>query len=83
MKYKIVVCMSGWILVGAVEDEHEQSIVFSRAATIRRWGTTKGIGELSIGPTPETVYDLIDERTVIERRGILYSFEARGWEKIG
>ena len=81
MRYKIVVCMQGFVLVGVLEDDHEQGIVFSRAAVIRQWGTTKGLGELADGPTSKTITDLIPQRTKVERRNIIYDFEARGWDK--
>lgn len=82
MKYKIAVLTNGWVLVGVVEDEHERALVFSRAAVLRRWGTTKGIGELAHGPLAETIVDVIAQRTDIERKNLLYSFECQGWESI-
>ncbi len=82
MRYKIAVLTNGWVLVGVVEDDHDQAIVFSRAANIRRWGTSKGVGELCRGPLSETVVDLIPQRTKVERKNVLFDFECTGWEMI-
>lgn len=54
----IIVLQSGWVFVGTKEHETEQTITYSDAATIRVWGTTKGLGELAInGATATTVLD--------------------------
>jgi hypothetical protein len=54
---QIVVCEGGWVLVG------EPKVVggaleLSSAHVIRRWGTTKGLGQIALnGPTKDTVLD--------------------------
>lgn len=55
----IVVIQSGWVFVGTKDASSPQGqLTFHNAACIRRWGTTKGIGELALsGPTGETVLD--------------------------
>ena len=53
---RIIIAQRGWVFVGRVSRE-EQSVVVRDAKTIRRWGTTKGLGELWAGPKRETVLD--------------------------
>lgn len=53
---RIVVLQRGWVVVGeywANGDARE----LRRASVIRRWGTTKGLGELVSGPLSSTVLD--------------------------
>lgn len=56
-KVKIVVLQRGWVVVG----EYSQTATEAKlenAATIRVWGTTKGLGELAAdGPTSSTKLD--------------------------
>lgn len=54
---KIVVLQRGWVVVGDyAKDAHE--VVVTNASVIRRWGTTKGLGEIAEnGPTSNTVLD--------------------------
>jgi hypothetical protein len=54
---KIVVLHRGWVVVGDVRKEGNE-IVVENASVIRRWGTTKGLGQLaSDGPQSNTVLD--------------------------
>lgn len=54
---KILILQRGWSMVGHVSEEGDRYIL-NRAAVIRRWGTTKGLGEIAAGgPTAETVLD--------------------------
>lgn len=53
---RIVIAQRGWVFVGRVSRE-EHEIVVHDAKNIRRWGTTKGLGELWSGPKRETVLD--------------------------
>ena len=53
----IVIADRGWVWVGNVKETKDR-VTISNARCIRRWGTTKGVGELAInGPQPETVLD--------------------------
>ena len=55
---RIVVLISGWVLVGQVTATTATETVIENASTIRVWGTTKGLGELALGgPTAKTVLD--------------------------
>ncbi|UOE43731.1 hypothetical protein [Agromyces larvae] len=58
MAKQIVVLQRGWVVVGDVKlGESLDELVIEDAAVIRRWGTTKGLGELVDGPTESTVLD--------------------------
>ncbi len=52
----IVVLDRGFVYVGCVTQQ-DDTLVISNACNIRRWGTSKGLGELVAGPTPDTVLD--------------------------
>lgn len=57
MNMKIVVLQRGWVVVGDVSRVGTH-IRIENCAVIRRWGTTKGLGELAMsGPTSETILD--------------------------
>lgn len=54
---QIVVLDRGWVYVGNVIIEGDL-VRIHNARCIRRWGTTKGLGELALtGPTKNTVLD--------------------------
>jgi hypothetical protein len=55
-KVKIVVLQRGWVAVGEYARDGSE-VVLTNAATIRVWGTTKGLGELFSGPTSSTKLD--------------------------
>ena len=75
----IAVLIRGWVLVGDVEDEHEDgTLVLHRALVIRKWGTEgKGLGALVDGPTAATVLDPIPGKTTIRPPNQLYVVECR------
>ena len=58
---KIVVLDRGFVYVGRVTIENPEDldamVVMRDAKNIRIWGTTKGLGELTNGPTAKTVLD--------------------------
>ena len=56
---QIVVVEGGWVLIGIAKlDVQKQAIELTNAHVIRRWGTTKGLGEIALGgPTKQTVLD--------------------------
>lgn len=57
MSKQIVIAQRGWVFVGDVETAGEQ-VIITNAQCIRRWGTTKGLGELATGgPKSATVLD--------------------------
>ena len=54
---QIVIAQRGWVFVGDVERSGDD-VTISGAQCIRRWGTTKGLGELAkYGPQKRTVLD--------------------------
>ena len=54
---QIIIAQRGWVFVGDVEQVGD-SVTIKHASCIRRWGTTKGLGELAgNGPTKSTVLD--------------------------
>lgn len=54
---RIVILQRGWVAVGYFSQEGTQCTL-SRAAIIRVWGTTEGLGEIANGgPTNKTVLD--------------------------
>lgn len=53
---QIVIAQRGWVFVGDVREAGED-LVITGAKNIRRWGTTRGLGELRSGPTPDTEAD--------------------------
>jgi hypothetical protein len=56
-KKQIVVLNRGWVVVGDYSEEND-NCTLSNASVIRKWGTTKGLGELAEnGPLTETVLD--------------------------
>ncbi len=56
-KVKIVVLQRGWVAVGEYSQTATEATL-TNAATIRVWGTTKGLGELAAdGPTSSTKLD--------------------------
>ena len=61
-----------WVLVGSPIEHKDDTITLDNAAVIRRWGTTKGLGQLaSDGPTSDTVLDP-QGVTVINRSAVLF-----------
>ncbi len=60
---RIIAADRGWVFVGNCTDKDDGSVEIRNAKNIRRWGTTKGLGELSTGPTSKTIYD--DYGTVV------------------
>ena len=54
---QIVIAQRGWVFVGDVERSGDD-VTITNAQCIRRWGTTKGLGQLAIeGPQNSTVLD--------------------------
>ena len=54
---RIVILQRGWVVVGDVSADGDE-VTVSRASVVRRWGTTKGLGEIAAsGPTSATVLD--------------------------
>ena len=57
-KQVIAVVTGGWVFVGTPTDSTPNGYALKDAAVIRRWGTTRGLGELALkGVQKETVLD--------------------------
>lgn len=55
---KIVILQRGWCMIGRLSKATEHRIVLVDAQVIRRWGTTRGLGEIAAdGPTSKTLLD--------------------------
>lgn len=50
---RIIIAQRGWVFVGWYAKRGD-SVVLTRAKNVRRWGTTKGLGELAAGGPLET-----------------------------
>lgn len=58
---RIVVLQRGWVVVGNYRKDGSE-VVVSGGGVIRRWGTTKGLGEIATGgPTDSTIIDRTPE----------------------
>ena len=54
---RIVIAQRGWVFVGRYSATSTE-VRLDNARCIRRWGTTKGLGELAAnGPQPNTALD--------------------------
>ena len=54
---RIAILQRGWVFVGYYS-RTAQGIRLTDARVIRRWGTTRGLGQIAAeGPTPTTVLD--------------------------
>ena len=79
---KIVVLQRGWVLIGKFEREGT-NCKLRDASVIRRWGTTKGLGELSMSIPKECVLDKcnglveFDILTVV----LMISVDQQLWQK--
>ena len=81
----IAIHQGGWVYVGYRSVDHaEHRIVLRRAHNIRRWGTSRGLGELRGGPLPNTVLD--DYGTVqchpLQEIATLHDLDADAWAKV-
>ena len=54
---QIVVADKGFVFVGLVMKNDNGSVTIARTMNLRKWGTTKGLGELKDGPTDQTIAD--------------------------
>lgn len=54
---RIVVLQRGWVYVGNFSRNSNGDCTLEKASCIRRWGTSKGLGQLVKGPLENTVLD--------------------------
>ena len=70
----VLVCDRGFVLVGVVSTHPDdwQRIIVDQCATVRRWGTTAGLGELAKeGPQEETILDVEGDGVDVLRASIM------------
>jgi hypothetical protein len=55
---RIVIGQRGWVWIGRLSYDPPAGYVLTEARCIRRWGTTRGLGQIALeGPTPDTILD--------------------------
>lgn len=68
---RIVVLQRGWVVVGHAR-RFGPRVTVSKCAVVRRWGTTKGLGQLAVdGPQSETVLDDCHDVECLESEVVL------------
>lgn len=60
MGQNIVVLDRGFVYVGEVKFDGD-FLHITKARNVRKWGTSKGLGELRTGPLRDTVLDTVGE----------------------
>lgn len=73
---RIIVADRGWVFVGDCVDNDDGSVTINNAKNIRRWGTTKGLGELSNGPLSNTK---TDDYGTVQTTAIVTIAVRKGW----
>ena len=73
---QIIVGDKGFVFVGNIEDHPDGSVTITNCQNIRYWGTTKGLGELTTGPTAKT---LLDKWGTVKITPILRLAVVSGW----
>jgi len=73
---RILVLQRGWVAVGDYSESTDgNEVSLTNASIIRRWGTTKGLGEIAAnGPTKDTKLDACPTIRV-HRLGVVLSME--------
>lgn len=81
-KRKIVVLDRGFVVVGMVSLSGSH-VVIDDCACIRRWGTTKGLGQLAMdGPRKDTILDPQPRTTVHELQVVqMIDCEEASWKQ--
>lgn len=74
---RIVVLQRGWVVVGRWHRDGDD-VTITDAQVIRRWGTSRGLGELVNGPTSSTT---LDPGGTIRTHvlGVVLTIDAAGW----
>ena len=80
---RIVVLQRGWVYVGVFsKDAKTGECVLEKASCIRRWGTSKGLGELVKGPTTNTMLDAAGTVRFHELAAVnMIDADAESWSK--
>lgn len=81
---ELVVAQRGWILIGEVSTKGVNIIIDGpQTAVVRRWGTTKGLGELAQdGKLPNTALDSCPRVVIHELSSVLFmECNQKAWGK--
>lgn len=80
---QIVVLPNGFVVVGMFQ-LIDKIVTLKHAHTVRRWGTTKGLGEIALkGPTENTVLDHCGTVTIHQNTVIFTIFcDIFKWRKV-
>ena len=80
--FAIVVVDRGYVYVGDVVSDDTYTII-TNAQNVRRWGTSRGLGELALeGPKSETILDQVGTVRIPARAIIsIIDTEAAKWLK--
>jgi len=74
---QIVVVDRGFVYVGNVTIEGDMCRI-KNARNVRKWGTTKGLGELVDGPTKDTVLDFYGE-VLVPMKAVIHFIKCTPW----
>ena len=74
---QIVVMPNGFIYVGEVVEDGDNFII-RNAKNLRKWGTTRGLGELRNGKLPNTVVDDCGE-IIVSKSSVNHRMRVNGW----
>ena len=79
MEKQIVIAQQGWVFVGDVT-RSENEIVIENGAVVRRWGTTRGLGQLAqSGPTESTIMDPCTTTMHIPMSAVIATINCKPW----
>ncbi len=81
---RIVILQRGWVFVGYFKRDGDDCKL-SKANNIRRYGTTKGLGEIALnGPTEETILDKCHGVVEFDKLTIIATIacEVSKWENV-
>lgn len=81
---KIVILQRGWIMVGEFSRDGSDCKI-NHASVIRKWGTTKGLGEIAQnGPTENTKLDKCHGIVEFDNLTVVATIECDGekWENV-
>lgn len=80
---RIFVLNRAWVLSGNVLDMNQKSVQTLGTDVVRLWGTQRGIGQLTEGPTADTKLDPIPPLVHINMRHVIFHFQADQWPDRG
>lgn len=80
---QIVVLTNGFVYVGDVQPLTDGVVPILNAWNIRKWGTTRGLGQIAIGgPTKETILDRAGTVRAPYHSVIMYiDCEVKPWQR--